>query len=323
MYRRLPDDTRIFQQELLHDGPECKVSLLLVDAGIAPLKIGDIRIEAGGAVMWFLFPGRTWEVAAVYDRSGRRLGTYTNFVRVPELSPGRWRITDLYLDVWQPDDGAARLLDEADLDEAVAEGLVGAEEAAAVRAEAEAVLRAAEAGRWPPRVLRDYPLDDVDSLRLRRDVPGTYFANLLVSRVIAFGIYALGAVSLTSLAFAALTDAFHGDRTGLVAWMVAVGLEMVVLLGLSLAGRLPATRRPRPEEVLSERILFLGALVMGLAVFVNPSVRAWRDGLVGIYGALFVFFSIFAIARFRWENRFPVLAVAGALVCIVALIVLL
>lgn len=273
--------------------------------------------------MWFLFPGRPYEVAAVYDATGQRLGYYTNFIRTPSIESGRWDLTDLYLDVWQGSDEQPQLLDSDDLAAAVASGAIEREEAKAVEAEADAVLRAAQNGRWPPKLVRNYPLEDVPALRLRRDDPGTYFANLIVGRLIAFGIYALGAVSITSLAFAAVTDAFYGSRSGLVAWMTVVAIEFVVLFGLSLAGRLPATRRPRREEVVTERILFIGALIAGLAVFVYPDGRLWRSGLMGIYGTLAVFLAVFAAARFRFERNFPTLAVVGFVMCLVALMVLL
>jgi len=323
VYTRLPHDVRRFRQELLHDGPDCRITLMEVDTGTAPLKVGDIRLREGSVVMWYLFPGRAWEVAAAYDVLGRLQGYYTNFIRPPRLEPGRWHLTDLYLDVWQPAEGDARLLDAEDLEAAVAAGTVQPAEARAVEDEAAAVLRAAASGRWPPRIVREYPLADVPALRLRRDDPGTYYANLIVGRLIAFGIYSLGAISLTSLAFAALTEAFHGNRPALISWGVVIAIELVVLFGLSLAGRLPATRRPRPEEVLTERILFIGALVTGLAVFLYPDVELWRGGLMGIYGTLAVFLGVFAVARLRWEQRFPVLAVAGLLVCALAFVVLL
>lgn len=287
-----------------------------------PLRVGKAEVGSGGAILWFLFPGRPYEVAAVYDATGKRLGYYTNFIRLPVIEHGRWDLTDVYLDVWQAPGEPAVLLDQDDLVEAVAGETIGPDEARAVEAEAEAVLRAAHAGRWPPKVVREYPLEDVPALRLRRDEPGTYFANLIVGRLIAFGIYALGAVSVTSLAFAALTDAFHGSRAGLVAFASVVAIEFVVLFGLSLAGRLPATRRPRREEILTEKILFVGALIAGLAVFLYPDGELWRGGLMGIYSALAVFLAVFALARFRYERRFPVLAVTGVLVCLAALAVL-
>jgi len=322
VYTRLPDHVKRFRQELLHEGPGCRITLLNVTADRAPLKIGDIALEEGGAVLWYLFPGRAWEVAAAYDAGGRLVGHYTNFVRPPTLEPGRWHITDLYLDIWQPAGGPARLLDAPDLATAVEDGVITDDEARRVEDEAAAVLRSAEAGRWPPRIVREYPLADVPSLRLRREEPGTYSANLLVGRLIAFGIYGLGAISLTSLAFAALTEAFHGNRAALASWGAVVGIELVVLFGLSIAGRLPATKRPRPEEVLTERILFLGAVIMGLAVFLFHGVATWRGALLGIYGALGLFLAVFAGARLRWEARFPLLAVAGLVVCLVAFFIL-
>ena len=319
MYRRLPDSVRQFEQELLHDGPSCKVSVFHVNE---PLRVGEVEVGAGGAILWYLFPGRAYEVAAVYDATGERLGYYTNFIRIPGIEPGRWDLTDVYLDVWQAPGAPPVLLDERDLAEAVAGGVIGVDEAGEVEAEAEAVLRAARAGRWPPRLVREYPLEDVPALRLRRDEPGTYFANLIVGRLIAFGIYALGALSLTSLAFAALTNAFHGDRVGLAAWMSVVAVEFLVLFGLSLAGRLPATRRPKREEMLTEKILFIGALITGLAVFLNPDSEMWRRGLMGVYGALAVFLAVFAVARLRYERTFPTLAVTGVVFCLAALAVL-
>lgn len=323
MYVRLPDRTARFHQELLHAGPDCRITLMRVDATMAPLEIGDARLEAGAAVLWYLFPGRAWEVAAVHDEGGRLLGHYTNFIRPPRIEADCWELTDLWLDVWQGPNGRARLLDADELEAAVADGLIEPAEARGVEAEAAAVLRAAGAGRWPPRIVHEYPLADVPALRLRRDDPGTYYANLIVGRLIAFGIYALGAISLTSLAFAALTEAFHGNRPALISWGSVIAIELLVLFGLSMAGRLPATRRPRPEEVLTERILFIGALVTGLAVFLYPDVELWRGGLMGVYGALGVFLGVFAAARLRWEERFPVLAVAGLVVCVAALAVLL
>ena len=323
VFTRLPDRVSRYRQELLHDGPECRISLMRVDGELAPLRLGEIELPEGAAVLWYLFPGRAWEVAAAYDPLGRLVGHYTNFIRPARLEPDRWQVTDLWLDVWQPRDGPARLLDAEELEAAVEAGVVEAVEARAVEAEAAAVLRSCSAGRWPPRIVGEYPLADVPALRLRRDEPGTYYANLIVGRLIAFGIYALGAISLTSLAFAALTEAFHGNRLALVSWGVVTAIELLALFGLSLAGRLPATRRPRPEEVLTERILFIGALVTGLAVFLYPDVDLWRGGLMGIYGALGVFLAVFAGARLRWEQRFPVLAVAGLVVCAAALLVLL
>ena len=323
MYRRLPDSVKTFRQEILHDGPNCKFSLLILPEGSEPLNVGEVQLEPGGAILWYLFPDRSYEVGGVYDPHGRLLGWYTNLLRLPEISEGRWELTDLFLDVWQPPDGPARLLDEEDLAAALETGAISREEARQVEAEAAAVLRSARAGRWPPTIVHRYPLEAVGSLRLRRDAPATYAANLVISRLIGFGIYLFGAISLTSLLFAAFTDAFSGPGTALTVWKTVIGAEAVVLFLFAMVGRLPATRRPRPEESLDEKILFIGSVVTALAVFLYPDGRLWRSALIAIYSILTLFLAIFAIARLRWERRFPVLAVAGIFVCLFALAVLL
>ena len=325
VYTRPPDDVQHFSQELLHDGAACKISLLVLPRDGEPLRVGETDVPPGGAVLWFMFPGRSYEVGAVYDSDGRFLGYYTNFVRPPRPETAVWHLTDLFLDVWQPPHGPPRLLDEDEMEEAAAKGWIGADDVERTRAEAAAVLRAARNDRWPPGVVHRNPLSAVASLRFRRDAPGTFFANLVTGRLIAFGIYALGAISLTSLAFAGLTNALQpgaGPSPARMAWLAVIGIEMVILLGLALAGRLPATRRPLPQEALNEKLLFIGTLVSGAAVLLYPDSRLWRAALTGLYATLAVFLTIFAVSRARFDRRFPVLAVTGLAVCIAAILLL-
>lgn len=313
-----------YTQELLYDGPACKISLLLAGRHGPPVRIGEEDVPPGSAILWFVFPGRPYEIASVFDAEGRPVGHYTNLIREPRLDSREWQLTDLYLDVWQPHRGAPRILDEEELEQAVRAGFLSAEEAYRVRADAAAVLRAAIVGRWPPSTVVRHPLDAVNTLRFRRDEPGMFFANRIVGRLIAFGIYALGAVSVISVGFAALTEAFlPGPSSARTAWIAAIAAAGTVLLVLALAGRLPATRRPRVEEALTERILFIGTLVAGAAVLLYPDGRLWRGALAGLYGALALFLAIFAVSRARYDRRFPVLAATGLVVCAVALWVLL
>jgi hypothetical protein len=97
-YRRLPDREKTFRQEILHDGPNCKFSLLIHPEGEEPLNVGEIKLEPGGALLWYLFPERPYEVAGVYDPDGEFLGWYTNLLRPPEIEGDRWVLTDLYLE---------------------------------------------------------------------------------------------------------------------------------------------------------------------------------------------------------------------------------
>lgn len=325
VYTRPPDDVQHFSQELLHDGSACKISLLMLPPEGPPLRVGEVDVPPGGAVLWFMFPGRTYEVGAVYDADGEFLGYYTNFVRPPQPETAVWHLTDLFLDVWQAPHGPPRLLDEDEMEEAAARGWIEVEDVERTRAEAAAVLRAARNDRWPPGVVHRNPLSAVGSLRFRRDAPGTFYANLVTGRLIAFGIYALGAISLTSVVFAAVTNALQpgaGPSGARIAWLTVIAIELLVLLTLALVGRLPATRRPLPQEALNERLLFIGTLVAGAAVLLYPDSRLWRAALTGLYSTLAVFLTIFAVSRARFDRRFPLLAVTGLAVCVAAILLL-
>lgn len=324
MVRRPPDRRRRHVQELLLDGDDVKITLQRRPLSAEPRRVAEgVVLEPGARLLWFTFPGRRWEVAAFHDRSGRRLGHYTNLIRPPEPAPDGWRITDLFLDLWQPADGEPRLLDADELAEARKRGWIEAGEADRVERLGRELLDRARAGDWPPEPVRRWTLASVPSLRLRRDEPGSYWASLVAGRIVALGVYFLGAASVTSLGFALLTDALGRPGAARRAWAAALVLEGAVLLPVALAGRLPATRRVRPKEALSESTLFLGAAAATGAVLVAHDSSLWRSMLTAVYLALGGFLGIFAFCRVRFERRVPALALAGLAVCLATLAVLL
>jgi len=289
--------------------------------------MGDVAtLPVGSAVLWFTFPEAPYEVAACYDPAGGLVGYYTNLVRPPELGPARWRITDLFLDVWQAPKGRPVVLDQVEFEAALEAGVISDEDGAAARRALGYVLDRIRARKWPPRVVRNWPLRAVPGLRLRRLAPGSYFANLISGRIIAFGLYMFGAFSVTSFVFAALPSGPGGaSRT---VWLAVILLEALILLPLALTGRLPATRRAwllggrvpgdkvasasvGPIAVPDERTLFIGTLVMGLAVLIVQDRGMWQAPLVAIYTALAVFLSVFAVCRLAFDRDFPLMAIAG------------
>lgn len=324
LFRRPPDGVERYDHELLHDGEEVKISLLRRPPDAPPVAVGEgIRLEGGASLLWFVFPDRGFEVGSFYDPDGRHLGYYTNLIRRPELGEGRWEITDLFLDVWQPAGDGAEVLDREELERAEERGWIGGDEAERVRRRADRIAERARSGDWPPEPVRRWPLEAIPTLRMRRDEPGIYAANVVATRIIGFGIYLLGAVSLTSLGFAVCTDAFARPGPARTAWAVALAAEAAVLLALALAGRLPATRRVRPRHALSEETLFLGAAVASAAVILVNESELWRSLLSAVYGALTLFLAVFAAARSLVDRRLPGLALAGLALCGVALAILL
>lgn len=322
--RRPPDRRTRHVQELLLDEAELKITLQRRPRTAGPREVADgVVLEPGASLLWFTFPGRPWEVAAFHDRSGRLLGHYTNLVRPPELGPERWRIDDLFLDLWQPAGGGVRLLDADELAEARERGWIAPDEADRVERLGRELLDRARAGDWPPDPVGRWTLEAVPTLRLRRDEPGAYRANLVVGRVVAFGIYFLGAAAVTSLGFALLTDALQAPGPAQRIWAALLGLEAAALLPVALAGRLPATRRVRPREALSESTLFLGAAAATGAVLVAHDSALWRSMLSAVYLALGGFLGTFAVCRVRFERRVPTVALAGLAVCLATLLILL
>lgn len=279
-------------------------------------------LEPGARLLWFTFPGRGYEVAAIHDRRGRLQGHYTNVIQPPDLDDDVWRITDLFLDVWQPREGPVRVLDRDEFERAREGGRISEPTAREAEATCREIEARARRGDWPPKPVRDWPLESVPSLRLRRDESGTYYANMVAGRVIAFGIYFLGAASLTSLGFAAFTDALVATGPARSAWTALLVAEAGGLLAVTLAGRLPATRWVRPEEAMTENTLFLGAAVTALAVLLVQDSDLWNVLVGSVSAALAFFLAVFVVCRLAFDRRTPGLALAGLAVCVVALVVL-
>ena len=312
-----------FEQELLVDAPDHKISLQVLDPRFAPVRIdGRATLGPGALLVWYVWPDAWYEVGAFHDPHGNPLGHYANVIRPPDLAPGRWGIDDLFVDVWVPAGGDPALLDVDELEAARARGWVSDEDADRARRVAEELLARVRAGDWPPALVRRWTPDLVPALRLRRDAPGTFYAARLSGRIIAYGLYLMGAVSATSIAFAGLTDAFVVSGPAERAWIFTIFGEALVLLPLALGGKLPATFWPRPA-LTDERSLFVATLASGLAILGLNTRAAWAGALLPVYGTLGLFSTIFAVCRIRFDRALPAFALAGVLVTLAALWILL
>ncbi|MCG8469508.1 MAG: DUF402 domain-containing protein [Gemmatimonadetes bacterium] len=334
--RRIPEDARLievevrrgtqterFSQEVLADDEDLKITLQVLGPGFRPRPIDpSTTLRPGALLVWYLFPGESYEIGAFYHRRGVFEGYYVNMIRPPIFGVDAWVVEDLYLDIWVPAGGTARLLDEEDLEAAVGRGELDSREAGEITARAAELLAAAQGGRWPPRAVRRWPAELVPALRLRRDAPGTYHAARISGRIIAYGLYLMGAVSLTSIAFAGLSDAFVAPGRAQSLWKVTLAIEAVALAPLALSGRLPATFWPRPPLV-DERSLFVATLASGLAVLGLNERAEWSEVLPPVYGTLGLFSLIFAACRGWFDRELPVFALAGVAITLVALWLLL
>lgn len=312
-----------FTQELLADSHDFKITLQVLDSSFRPIRIDDATtLRPGSLLVWYLFPGESYEIGAFFHRRGTFQGHYINLIRPPDLDARPWVIEDRYLDVWVPAAGAPMLLDQDELTAAIERGELSVDEGDEVRALGARLLARVTTRAWPPAAVKKWPADLVPALRLKRDVPGRFHAARISGRIIAYGLYLMGLVSATSVGFAALTDAFITPGPAQQAWKLAVLGEAIVLAPLALGGWLPATWWPRPP-LLDERSLFIATLASGFAVLALNQRAEWAGALLPVYGTLGLFSLIFAVCRVWFDRRVPVFALAGMVITLLALAFLL
>ncbi len=159
-YRRPPDRLEIFEQYLVHDAPEVKVTLAPAVARARPIEIaGRVVLEDRSPVVWFTFPGRWHDIGRFHSADGTFTGLYANVVTPVAIGADhRWDTTDLFLDLWMDQAGPV-VLDEDELDEARARGWVDPLTAERARAEVVGMRADAAAGRWPPAVVAEWTLE--------------------------------------------------------------------------------------------------------------------------------------------------------------------
>ena len=291
----------------------------MLESSFVLARIDDATtLRPGSMVVWYLFPGESYEIGAFFHRRGTFQGHYINLIRPPTFDAHPWVIEDLYLDVWVPAEGPPVLLDQDELSAAIRRGELSAAEGDEVRALGAHLLASVPTRSWPPAAVRQWPAELVPALRLKRDAPGIFYAARISGRIIAFGLYLMGVVSATSIGFAALTDAFVTPGSAQQVWRLVMLGEAIALAPLALGGWLPATRWPQPPLV-DERSLFIATLATGLAVLALNERAEWAGALLPVYGTLGLFSLIFAVCRVWFDRQVPVFALAGVAITLLAL----
>ena len=160
-YHRPPDREQTFTQQLVARTGDCAVTLLS-PAGLASPKLidGIVALGRDAAIVWFTFAGAWHDIGRFHTDDGTFTGCYANVLTPVEgMDTVTWRTTDLFLDVWQPAGGPARILDVDELHVARTRGWVDQVTGDRAAAEAAALVEAAAAGTWPPPVVQEWPLE--------------------------------------------------------------------------------------------------------------------------------------------------------------------
>ena len=159
-YLRPPDRVTQFRNVLVQRDDECIVTLMEGTPLQQPVRVGETTVlENGSPAIWLTFPDAWYDVGLFHTRDGCFTGYYANILTpVVFRSEDEWETTDLFLDVWVGADGTVTLLDEEELEQAVAAGWITEEVAQNAREEALRLLNAAQAGTWPPDAVREWSL---------------------------------------------------------------------------------------------------------------------------------------------------------------------
>jgi predicted RNA-binding protein associated with RNAse of E/G family len=159
-YRRPPDRLRIYDQRVVLERDDVIVTLSEPLDLDEPMTLdGDVMLERGSLAVWFTFPGLWHDIGLFHRADGVCSGLYANILTPPVIDGPVWHTTDLYLDVWWPTEGPVRLLDEDELEAALAASHIDAPTAERARSEAERILALAGGGVWPPPVVSEWPLE--------------------------------------------------------------------------------------------------------------------------------------------------------------------
>ena len=158
-YYRPPSGLEIYEQVLLLDHPDVKVTLLPRYMQPDIVVDGEVILERGAPVLWFTFPGAWHDIGRFYRADGTVTGWYANILTPVVFTEKEWETTDLFLDLWMPVQGSPRVLDQDEFENAVSEEWIDVETAARAREELSRLRAAHREGSWPPDIVRTFPLD--------------------------------------------------------------------------------------------------------------------------------------------------------------------
>jgi uncharacterized protein len=165
-YHRPPDRVTVYENELVYGNSDVVVTIMRATPLPKAMIVNErVVFEPGAPAVWFTFPNAHYDIGRFHTADGAFTGIYANILTPVEfISPTEWRTTDLFVDVWVDSDGTVQVLDEDELNDAVARGWVTATEAEEARATAYRLANEYREGTWPPPVVYDWPLERITGM---------------------------------------------------------------------------------------------------------------------------------------------------------------
>ena len=157
-YRRLPSRVRQFQGILREETSNRLVIEQQLRVRKPRREFGKVVVGKGYLAVWFIFRGRGYDVSKFYDRKRRFTGYYCDIIRpITRLLSNATKtsiMTDLFLDLWITPDGKYLVLDEDELEEALAKHVISSSLARQARRELQLLIQLTKSGRFPPASVR-------------------------------------------------------------------------------------------------------------------------------------------------------------------------
>jgi len=170
-YTRLPDNVVRWRHWKLHEDSEALVSAFHDPDLPRPLMAGDeVIVEGSFSGISYNFWDKWFNVISVYDERMEFRGYYSDILTPIKKTWTLVTTTDLFLDLFMFPDGRWKVVDEDEFEEALAKGLMDDGIARSARTALDEISKRAEAGDWPPEIVKRVPSDPVRTLRTVKDL---------------------------------------------------------------------------------------------------------------------------------------------------------
>ena len=155
-YLRPPDKVAVFRNKLLHLDERVIVSVGVAHPKSPVVVDGEVVLDSGYPVVWFVFPSEWHDLGKVYDKEKHLKGYYADIIKPVEISGDTIKIIDLFLDLWISPEGKPTVLGEDEYDEAVKRRWIQQKTAIEAREKLNRLIELVRRGLFPSKFAVDF-----------------------------------------------------------------------------------------------------------------------------------------------------------------------
>jgi GrpB-like predicted nucleotidyltransferase (UPF0157 family)/predicted RNA-binding protein associated with RNAse of E/G family len=154
-YIRLPARIQEMYDDLIYRSKRIIVGKSRITSPHSVMFDGRLAMSVGFSMVYFELMGKWFNVIKIRDLKGKHTGYYCDVSTPPTiLEDGSIEITDLFLDLWVSPDLRHRVLDQAELEEALKKGWISKLMYKKAEKELKKLIAVVKRGEFPPRPVR-------------------------------------------------------------------------------------------------------------------------------------------------------------------------